>query len=634
MAKLGQLVAGEKTHDDLMKVWASNIETANRRYFTWANKFRTGECEEYYYGEHWEELDDEDAYRAYVTNEIFTAIDLRAPSLLFDTPIFAIRPKPSKTNFDPDAAAQRSNLREHVINYFAGHPKTSLSEATELCVLDAHFRFGVVEVGYSADWIDNPNAQAPVLEQDRGGETSVDPEVAYVPPQIPAKERVYTKHIPAENFRVGGLERAESLDRCSWCGYWEWYRYDDIVASYDVEPGGSGYVSWDFSFSSRDVNEVLDDEIQEMMKNTSLCKVWKIWDNREKVKLTIVEGPNIIIRRENFKRLPLFDLRFRKRLKSWYPIPPVYNWLSPQDEMNEIREVARQHRKRFVRKFLMSKGAIDEHNKELLVNGGDGTIAETKDSTVDPAGVLVPLPSPDLGAQHHEMLQISRIDFDNVAGITPQQRGQATSGTATETNIINNQSSIRETRDKHVVAKWLCAIGKEILLQAKEKLVDDILIPITADVDEQTSPIGEFELTKTRWMEINTDMLGDEDMEVNINVSSLSPISNEEDKRKFLEFLGILTNYPPLNLSPVLVREVATKVGYTNEQVIKEWQKYAILNMNATMAQLQVANAQLQAQSMALQANENAMAQATVAQQTPNTQDQINQQLNNQMVPQ
>jgi len=630
MAKLGKLVPGEKTHDDLAKVWSSRLNISNRRYFRWAREYRTNECEEYYYGEHWEEVDDEDEYRAYVTNEIFTAIDLKAPALLFQIPVFSLKPKPSKTDYDADAGAQRSNLREHVLNYFAGHDKTALAESAELGVLDAHFRFGIVEVGYSADWIDNPNSVTPVLDIDRGESTNEDPEVEYVPPKLPSKERVYTKHIPAENFRVGGLERPESLERCSWCGYWEWYRYDDIVANYDVDSGGGGYVPNDMPFFSADKEEVLDEEIREMLKDSNLCKVWKIWDNHEKVKLTIVEGPNAIIRRQKFERLPLFDLRFRKRLKSWYPIPPVYNWLSPQDEMNEIREVARQHRKRFVRKFLMAKGAIDEHNKELLVNGGDGTIAETKEENINPDGVLAALPSPDLGAQHHEMLQVSRADFDNVAGVTAQQRGQATSGTATETNIINNESSIRETRDKFVVAKWLCRIGKEILLQAKEHLVDDILIPITSDVDEGVTPIGEMEITQTRWAEINTDQLGDEDMEVNINVSSLSPISNEEDKARFLEFLAILTNYPPLNLSPVLVREVATKVGYTNEKVVKTWQEYAVLNLNATMAQLQVANAQLEAQSMALQANENSMAQAKVAQTTPNTQDQINQQINNQ----
>lgn len=631
MAKLEKLVPGEKSHDDLMKVWAERIEVSNRRYKRWADQYRTDELEEYYYGKQWEELEGDYAdYRAYVTNEIFTAIDVKSPSLLFQIPVFSIRPKPSKTNFDPDAAAQRSQLREHVLNYFAGEEKTGLAEATELSVLDAFFRFGVCEVGYSADWIDNPNAKSPVLDSDRGESNYNEPEIEYVPPKLPQKERVFVKHIPAENFRVGGLERAESLERCSWCGYWEWYRYDDIVAAYGLDSNGGYQNSEDYpSFFSED--EVLEEEIREMLKSSNLCKVWKIWDTHERIKLTIVEGQNRIIRQENFKRLPLFDLRFRKRLKSWYPLPPVYNWMSPQEEMNETREVARQHRKRFVRKFIMRRGAMDEPNKNLLIDGGDGTIAETKED-VDPGSVIVPMPNADLGAQHAEMLQVSRVDFDNIAGITPQQRGQGSDSTATESNIVNERSSIRETRDKFIVAKWLCRIGKEILLQAKEKLVEDVLIPITADVDESVTPIGELELTKTKWVEINTDTLGDEDMEVDINVSSLSPISNEDDKRKFLEFLSILTNFPPLNLSPVLVREVATKVGYTNEQVIRTWQQYAILNLNATMAQLQVANAQLEAQSMALQANENAMAQAQVARSSPNTTDEINQQLNNQVL--
>lgn len=630
MAKLN-LEIDSKEAIDIARIWSARIESSNKVYDAWSRFFLTDKNEDYYYGKQWDTYEDEfeDSYREYVTNEIFTAIGVKMPSLLFQMPVFSIRPKPSRMDYDPDAAAQRAIFRQSTLNYFAGEDKTGLADATELAVLDAYFRFGVVEVGYSAEWIDNPNVKPPVLESDRGEDYTEDPEIEYQPPKLPQKERIFVKHIPSRNFRVGGLQKPENLDRCSWCGYWEWYRYDDIAANYDVDLTG-GYSSDDTPDFFQNEYSLLSEESREIGDSSKLCKVWKIWDNHEKVKFTFVEGANVIIRTEDFKRLPLFGLRFAKTLNLWYPMPPVYNWISSQDEMNDVRETARQHRKRFIRRYILKKNALEESQKELLVNGPDGTVVETKDD-VDPATVIIPLPNADLGAQHAEMLQVSRVDFDNIAGITPQQRGQSTDGTATETNIINERSNVRDTRDRFIVAKWLCAIGKEILIQAKEKLVENVIVPISMDSDPAKSPIGEFELHRETFMEINTDAFGDEDMDVDINVSTLSPISNEEDKKKMLEFLAIVTNYPHLNLSPTLIRTVATKVGFNDENFIQESQKMALLNLNATMAQLQLANAQLQAQSMALQNNQNAQAQGEVARNTPNTQDQIRQQMEQQV---
>lgn len=620
---------------DYNKVWQKNLEVANKRYGNWAERYRCNDSEEFYYGEQWDTslLVDPRQYSPYVTNEIFSAIDVKSPSLLFQLPIYSIRPKPSKVNINADAAAQRANLRQDVLNYFAQSEKTGLAEAAELAILDGHFRFGIVEVGYSADWIDNPNAKAPVLNTDRGTDVYDDIEEEYVPPKLPQNERIYTKYIPAANFRVGGLERPESLERCSWCGYWEYYRYEDLVAAYDLDEdtmGANGFNTYGSElFSDEDIDNPMEEELRDSLRQSRLCKVWKIWDTREKQKIAYIENFSKVIRQQSYKRLPLFDLRFRKRLGSWYPLPPVYNWLGPQTEMNETRETARAHRRRFVRKFIMRKGGLSDPAKYSLQNGPDGTIVETEDE-VDPSSIIYPMPNADLGAHHAEMLQVSRNDFDNVAGVTPQQRGQGTGETATESNIIDSRSTIREERDKFVVARWLCRIGKEILLQAKEKLSADIIVPITQDVDERETPIGELELTNTTWMQINTSSLGDEDMDVNIDVSSLSPVSNQREKEAFIEFISVLSNFPPLNLSDVLVREAATKVGYTNEKVIQTWQKMAMLNLNATMATLELQNAALQTQKLALQNNENTQAQGEVARNNPNTQDQINQQINNQ----
>src|SRR5208283_4263116 len=104
----------------------------------------------------------------------------------------------------------------------------------EASVLDAFFRFGLVEVGYEADWVDNPNADMPILRSDE------DPHSAYKdsennvikqPKKLPRAERIYVKRIHARNFFIGGTMQGPTLDDCNWCAYWEYVRVEDLKAN-------------------------------------------------------------------------------------------------------------------------------------------------------------------------------------------------------------------------------------------------------------------------------------------------------------------------------------------------------------------------------------------------------------------
>jgi hypothetical protein len=110
------------------------------------------------------------------------------------------------------------------------------------------------------------------------------------------------------------------------------------------------------------------------------------------------------------------------------------------------------------------------------------------------------------------------------------------------------------------------------------------------------------------------------DFKLIVDVSSTSPAQNEVEKRKFIEFVSMLKNFPELSLSPLLIRETAYKIGYRNERVIREIQNAALLQM------------------MAAQAGQGGPQQGTgepqriTEGQTPPTQDDTNNQLNNQLL--
>jgi len=603
-------------------VWQQRIDTANRYFELWARKYKVDSLERAYYGHQW---DLESDYEPYVTNEIFAAIDVKQPSLLFKEPVFSVRPKPSKTDFDVESASRRALLRSDALNHFAQSDKVGLGEASELAILDAYFRFGLVEVGYSADWVDNPNADKPVLGIDRGEIVDDDGEVVKEPKKLPKDERLFVKRIPSQRFRVGVLD-TQRLDQCTWCGYWEYVRTADLVSNKNFT--FSRDLISDRSADALDTDdlgvEALSDEIQESSRNTDLTKLWYIWDLRERKKIYFAETLGEIIREVSFKRVPLFPLKFRNRLTGFYPLPLTFNWISPQVEMNETREAARAHRRQFQRKHVVNRDDWDEDELQRLQTGGDGTIAITKRR--DPAGSIVPVPNADLGAQHQQALVVSRNDFDNIAGVTAEQRGTPTQTTATQSRIVDLRASVRESRDQMIVAKWFVAIGKEILLQAKEKLTEDFWVRLSIDSEGDFDEIQE---TQDTFRLISTDAFGDDDFDVNISIESMSPIANQREKEKYLEFLAVLTQYPIISLSAPLVRETAARLDYRNERVIRTFQRIALAAQLGQLAQAEQQIAQMTG-GVPLSDSSNPIAQRDAAQATPNTNEQIRNQIANQ----
>ena len=83
------------------------------------------------------------------------------PSLLFDEPVFRVKPRPSKIDFDPDVAQEKAQLQEDAVNHLAQKGITNFGDEVELAILDAFFRFGILETGFTADYIQNPDAGLP-----------------------------------------------------------------------------------------------------------------------------------------------------------------------------------------------------------------------------------------------------------------------------------------------------------------------------------------------------------------------------------------------------------------------------------------------------------------------------------------
>ena len=605
--------------------WRSRLDLANKTYNSWAIAFKCAVLEEYYEGRQWK-FNTYFSSDPYVIKLVYSTIKIKSASLLLSYPEYKITPKPGNADYSQEIAMQSAQLKEDVLNTIVSDEKEAIGNTMQLVFLDSMFRFGVIEVGYAADWLRNPLAQRPQLnlaknvvgELDDIDETvTIDnPKIISISEELPDNEKIYFKHVSARRFRVGKHDSQE-LDRCDWVGYYEFVNLNDlkVIKNIDSDLLNS---SVDQSTTEANAKDYTSKGIAEEGKDPMATKVWHIWDLRSKERLLILDANCEILWKDTFKRCPIKGLRWDLRLDSWYPIPPVFQWLSPQNEYNETREMMRSHRKRFVRKFQISGDDIDEEEIDKFTNGEDGALIK-----VPRPDAISPIQNPKLDSTVSDALVISKADFNEVSGVSSQDRGTADRTTATEAQRLAQKADLRDQAENSIIIKLMTEIGREALYLARERFVEGTWAKITSDPGETLmSEVQENPAYK--W--VTTEELDDGyDFKIIAEIISTSTLRNEDEKAKFVSFLSIVNQFPQVALSPILVREAAYRSGYRNERAIKDMQRMAMLALaNQHAQQVQ------QSQQPQLQGG-SPIAQQKVAQMTPPTQPQVSQQIAQQL---
>lgn len=566
-----------QNHDKkLARAWMSRIRSANNAYETWHTKYKCDELQRYYEGFQ--------GPHSYFVNMVFAAIEIKKPTLFFQQPQYHVKAKPQVEQYDMSGAVKRSQLESDILNTFASSHIVDFSVNVEAALLDAFFRFGVIEVDYEADWIDNPNADKPILKSDsEEAYRDSDGNVIKQPKELPQEERIYVKRINPRNFRVSGLRKGLTLQGCDWYGYWEYERFEDLKANKKLK--NTDDVNWPEGRTTDDVDENNFEDFSVNPDGVGLAKVWRIWDNRNKRKYIFEEKNEILLKDVAFKRTNLFTFNFHPIPDSWYPLPPVYNWKPPQDEYNDSRTQNANHRKRFIRKFLFKNNALGEQEKYAIEFGADGELIGVNG---DPLTVMAPVPQAELGQSSVFALNVTQADFNLLSATSADLRNQsADRTTATEAGIVNQKGQIRDSFARNQVAKWLSEIGREILLCAKENLTLPFMvrmeIPNRVAMPEELSEITEI------WKQISYTDIKDQDdyaCDVNISLDSLSPVENGQDLQAFTQFVSMLKNFPELAADPDLIQETAYRCGYRNDKVIKKMMGFAQLVLTQQLAQL------------------------------------------------
>jgi hypothetical protein len=610
--------------------WITRIEGANKMFGEWEGKFKCKLLEEYYEGFQWKQRRDYPTtnYNPYTLNLIYSTIKIKLAGILFQKPKYLVTPNPGHSQWNEDFAIQSAQLKEDVLNTIVCNPNMHFTSHVKRAALDSFFRFGMLEVGYANDWR-NPQKIDPELKSWTEPETPESEDKIVAENPVPTNERFYIKRIWPHRFRVCASEATE-LNDCDWIGYYDYYYKrtlehtkgldwpkDYSGGSYVSAEYASGFVGGGSGYASN------DDTLRTLYNSGEICRVWHVWDMIKKERKFLLDDYEMHeLWSADFDRHPFIDLRWDLRIRGFYPIPPVFQWLSPQDEINEAREQVRSYRRRFTRKFQTVKGLIDEEEKEKFSSGPDGILIEVKQ-----ADAIKAIDNPEIGPTSENALVLAKDDFNIVSGTSAEARGQASDReTATQAKIVQSRAQIRESADQLDFSNFLCLVGRELLCQTQERLVEGIWIKYTQNPSADGQPNPQ-QVQQPTYQYVTSQQIDDGyDFEVDFDVQNATPQAMQAAQTSFVNFMALCAQFPNIMMSPKLIREAAYRVGYKNEEIIKEMQQAAIVQ------------AQMQAQQQALQAQQGTQrgaganqAKARSAQMaTPGTSD-INEQLSNQI---
>lgn len=545
---------------DRIKKFQSSLVRADKAFEVWERKFRCAELESLYDGTgHWTEAEDPRGER-YVINRVFASIETRTPTLLFFRPKARIVPRPTRADDPGSLIDERALLLEDHADTLVADERVGFMDAVQEAQHDANFYFGVVEIGYSADWVDNPSAGKPVLKDD-GTEVMADGKPLTHPERVINSESMYVKRIPPEDFRVPLNAGSQNLDQLDWYGYYEWHYVSDVKAN----PAYKNTSSLKPTGKSR--KEYQSDEDAE--KRDGMVRLFKSWHNREKIRRVHADGHDKFLLEEPFKHSPHEDLKFHRRRREWYPIPPVFNWRSPQREHNEIREDMKEFRRAALPRYTYTDGAIDQAELDKLMAGGAYTIVKAnRDNPI----TEIPRSEGRMSALR-TAIPDTRDDFNEASSLPGEHNGVADADTATQASIIDINARVRESSDREKVAKFLGRVIKKLLLISKEKMSLPTVIKIHVDPLQMPEPLQrEVMRVAQGWAAITHEALGDFEFDCSVDVEALSPATEDLRRNQWLNFIGVMgtPGALPVLASETLLKKTAAFFGIRSAREVEE----------------------------------------------------------------
>jgi len=561
----------EKPKRSQAEIWQERIGRAQQVKEDWRNRFRVALGYEYFDGAQRPQHVRGDEW--ITINLVYSTLLAMLPVMYKGDPYYYVRLARSYSPNPMDIAAYdvKASIRQGMLNYLSR--ELDLKDKARMAIMDAFFQFGVTKTVHVQDTVDNPHAGNPVLYED--GSYMIDPETGEMvmePDTLPVNEAYKIVRIHPDDFLVD--EDAGPLEDSIW---WTAHRIKQHIdevrddkrfrkkARDMVQPTESReqYQRDRDRAKKGDVWGSGDDEVE-----PDIVVLYEIYDRKKKQWMVLAQDcPEFLIEPEDLppgiECDPFSTLRYTLRNDSWYPIPPVSQWLDPQLAYNERRSKVLVHNKRFNRKYTLTASGFEDAElaARQLCDGEDGTVIIQH----APGEHIWPIKDAPLDMQVHTEIAYARGDFNELS-VGPNQRGNTQGvGSATEAGILEVRAQVREGDWVGTTTDFLTWIGRKLDQTVQANITTEQAVKVHGPQGEAWTHVRPQDYEEIRGEYAYT-----------INVTERLPQIPEVERAQWNGFLGILASAPFLARSFQLLKETAQKFGLENDPLLQELHQLAM----------------------------------------------------------
>ena len=549
--------------------WLEKIGRAQKIKEDWRNRFRVSLGYEYFDGVQRPPHVPQDQW--ITINLVYSTLQSMLPVMYRTDPYYYVRLARSYSPNPMDIAAYdlKAGIRQAMLNYLTH--ELNLKAKARMSIMDSFFQYGVVKVVHTQDTVENEHAGNEILYEDgtpmldEMGMPMLEPE------SLPANEAYKILRIHPDDYLVD--EDAGPLDdSVSWCAHRIKMDLEEVRNDKRYRKKARDIVQ------ATESREQYQQDREKAKKGTAFSPgdedvepdvvvIYEIYDRKKDEWLVVAQDcPECLITPEpvppGIEGDPFVDLRYTLRNDSWYPIPPVSQWLDPQQAYCERRSKVLVHNKRFNRKYTLNAGGFEDPERaaQQLADGDDGTVILSH----APGQHIWPVQDAPLDMQVHTEIAYARGDFNELS-VGPNQRGNTQGvASATEAGILEVRAQVREGDWVSTTTDFLTMLGRKLDQQVQANITADQAIRVRG-------PEGEH------WHQVRTSDYDEirGEYTYTINVTNRLPQIPEVERAQWNGFLGILAAAPFLARSFQLLKETAQKFGLENDPMLQELHQMA-----------------------------------------------------------
>jgi len=473
-----------------------------------------------------------------VANLVFADLKVMIPALALRNPRVFVKPTKANASLpdgtlvqviqgQPVPILEAAAAKEALANW--RWRELSLTKQIRRCLVDAlTAAFGIMRIGYRLE-----------TEVVKSGENEVNTD------EVVRANNPFAVRWSPELFRIDPDARYPDLSDAGWVAFGMYRRVEDLKrdSRYRNTDKLIGTVDqrqeWErLDGSPTHTSERRSEPPSSGRDEHGQVMLWEIWDRRRQRLMTYAEGHDKALQYDEwpqaYDRFPAETLVFTEYPDELYGPPDLYHGLWSQNAYNEMNAMTLNHVTRFVRKYLIKRGAIDPREAEKLQAPVDGMGIEVDGDVVGDA--IQPLNDAPIPNDWWMVRNNFRDDHDRITGQSDFVRGVAEKvDTATEARVLQANVSTRVNDSRSIVEDFAVRIVKQLLAIDAQTLEVPAMIPVVGP--EGALALGRFNAIQTK-----ETLFTETDVE--IEMGSMQPTNAVTRKGDALQLFSIWRNDP------------------------------------------------------------------------------------------